>query len=293
MPEESSPLRTYGDPERSSFWIRDLAPSHGESVTSAVPLVANLTVFACVRGGTAWFEDGQGGSIGLTGPQLGIGATGRSGAVLRRNASTDGILVGFRRRILGESLDRHRPALLPGLIDRVYPGDHPAPPFSAPLSELVRGRWIEEFRNPPVSGAAANFWYESKIREFIAIGCFPRPSVESEFFCSRQKRLAADRIESAKAWLEAHYDEPLSLTVLAREAGCSTHYLSRTFSEATGKTISQYLRGLRIEKAARLISSGRFNVSEAAVEVGYQSLSHFSKAFLKEMGCLPSRYQGI
>ena len=56
-------------------------------------------------------------------------------------------------------------------------------------------------------------------------------------------------------------------------------------------TISQYVRKLRIETAAELIVSGQCNVSEAAVEVGYQSLSHFSKAFQQVKGCLPSKYE--
>jgi AraC-like DNA-binding protein len=56
-------------------------------------------------------------------------------------------------------------------------------------------------------------------------------------------------------------------------------------------TISQYVRKLRIEAAAELIVSGKYNISEAAVEVGYQSLSHFSKAFQQVKGCLPSKYE--
>jgi len=56
-------------------------------------------------------------------------------------------------------------------------------------------------------------------------------------------------------------------------------------------TLSQYLRKRRIERAADLIVTGRCNVSEAAIEVGYRSMSHFSKAFQKEKGCLPSKFE--
>lgn len=292
MPDETTQSPHYGDPNRSSFWVQNLSPTD-TGRTSSITFSGDLIVFICLRSGTGWFEDGFGGSVGLSASEMGVGATGKSGASLRRNAGTDGVIVGFRVPILRESLERHRTSLLPGLVDLAFAEQKPGLPVTISLPDHIRGRWIDEFRNPPVAGPATTFWHESKIREFIAVGCFAAQSAEGEFFCSRQKRLAADRIEGAKAWLEAHYDEPLSLSDLARHAGCSTHYLSRTFSEATGKTISQYLRGLRIEKAARLISSGRFNVSEAAIEVGYQSLSHFSKAFLKEKGCLPSRYSGF
>jgi AraC-like DNA-binding protein len=66
--------------------------------------------------------------------------------------------------------------------------------------------------------------------------------------------------------------------------------LSRTFSQELGVTIPQYLRQLRMERAAALLLSGKFNVTEAAFEVGYASLSHFSQAFCQTMGCCPNLY---
>jgi AraC-like DNA-binding protein len=57
-----------------------------------------------------------------------------------------------------------------------------------------------------------------------------------------------------------------------------------------GLTLSNWLRRARIEKAATLIATGRCNVSEAALEVGYQSFSHFSRAFAEEKGVPPSQW---
>ncbi len=55
-------------------------------------------------------------------------------------------------------------------------------------------------------------------------------------------------------------------------------------------TIPQYVRQLRMERAADLLLSGRHNVTEAAMEVGYSSLSHFSKAFCTTIGCCPALF---
>ena len=55
-------------------------------------------------------------------------------------------------------------------------------------------------------------------------------------------------------------------------------------------TIPQYVRQIRMERAAELLKSGKFNVTEAALEVGYNSLSHFSQAFCETMGCCPGLY---
>ncbi|MEI8080957.1 MAG: helix-turn-helix transcriptional regulator, partial [Actinomycetes bacterium] len=65
---------------------------------------------------------------------------------------------------------------------------------------------------------------------------------------------------------------------------------SRTFSREMGLTIPQYLRQIRMERAAELLKSGKCNVTEAALEVGYNSLSHFSHAFCETMGCCPGLY---
>jgi AraC-like DNA-binding protein len=45
-----------------------------------------------------------------------------------------------------------------------------------------------------------------------------------------------------------------------------------------------------MERAAELLRSGRYNVTEAALEVGYSSLSHFSQAFCQVIGCCPGLY---
>lgn len=154
-------------------------------------------------------------------------------------------------------------------------------------------RLAGELKTVPVPDAAAHFWYESRLLECIALTGFKAAEhQESEFFCTRQKRLAQQRIAKSKQYLAAHSDEPLCLGALAKHVGCSASYLCRLFSEQTGSTISQHLRSLRIQRAAALLRTGNFNVSEVAVEVGYQSLSHFSKAFREEKGCLPSRYLG-
>ena len=77
---------------------------------------------------------------------------------------------------------------------------------------------------------------------------------------------------------------------LGKKIGCSHFYLSRIFSAQTGQTITQHLRQLRMEKAAELLKSREYNVTEVAIEVGYSSLSHFSAAFQETFGCCPGLY---
>ena len=151
-----------------------------------------------------------------------------------------------------------------------------------------------QLSDPPVEGDALGFWYTAKVMEVLALHLFrpgdlPKQETE-EPFCLSRKRILNDRVSMVNEWLEEYLDEALDLKRLAAHVGCAPHYLSRLFSKEVGKTISQQLRSMRVEKAAELMNSGRFNVTEAAFEVGYNSLSHFTKAFTVEKGVKPSDY---
>ena len=148
---------------------------------------------------------------------------------------------------------------------------------------------IAHLLHPPVLQGARQLWYQGKVLQIMAEFFFERRN-EEELFCDRQKRLARERVERVVTLLRRHLAEPLSLEEIGCEVGCSPFHLSRTFSAETGLTIPQYLRRLRMERAAELLQSGKYNVTEAAMEVGYSSLSHFSQGFCQEMGRCPGLY---
>ena len=147
---------------------------------------------------------------------------------------------------------------------------------------------VASLAEPPVAKAAQILWYQSKALELMAHFLFAPK--DPEFFCMRQKRVNRERVERVKEILARDLANPPSLEMLGQEVGCSPFYLSRIFSREVGLTIPQYLRNLRMERAAELLRSGRYNVTEAATEVGYSSLSHFSKAFCETIGCCPVLY---
>ena len=80
------------------------------------------------------------------------------------------------------------------------------------------------------------------------------------------------------------------LEELSRQVGVSQFYLSRIFSQEMRMTIPQFLRQIRMQKAASYLAAGSHNVTEAAFAVGYSSLGHFSKSFCEVMGCCPTLY---
>jgi len=156
-------------------------------------------------------------------------------------------------------------------------------PLSSALEALIVG-----LRNPPVNLSARAIWYQAKVLELVAQLFFD--TAGPELFCSRQKRMARERTEAIMILLRNRLQDPPTLDELSKQIGCSPFHLSRNFSEQTGMTIPQYLRQVRMERAAELLRSGSYNVTEVAFTVGYSSLGHFSKSFCEVIGCCPSLY---
>ncbi|RBP36620.1 AraC-like DNA-binding protein [Roseimicrobium gellanilyticum] len=91
--------------------------------------------------------------------------------------------------------------------------------------------------------------------------------------------------------LDADHLKVPSLEELAKTVGVSPFQLSRSFHQHHGVTIPGYVRRLRMNRAAELLSSTNLSVTEIALEVGYQSLSAFVRGFQREQGRVPTRYR--
>jgi AraC-like DNA-binding protein len=198
------------------------------------------------------------------------------------------VTVEFSNRRLQEQLADCEGDLDPQLRAAIFPKKESSIVSSARPMTAEQHQVVTSLLTPPVSKPAQSLWYQSKALELMSHFLFAPK--DPEFFCMRQKRVARDRVERTKELLARDLANPPGLETLGREVGCSPFYLSRSFSREVGLTIPQYLRKLRMERAAELLRSGRYNVTEAATEVGYASLSHFSKAFCETIGCCPVLY---
>ncbi len=148
---------------------------------------------------------------------------------------------------------------------------------------------ITRLRRPPVVASAQSLWYQVRALDLVVEFLF-QPHDETEFFCSRQQRVVRERVEKVKTILRDNLADPPLLDELARLINSSPFYLSRMFKQDTGMTITQFLREIRMDQAAELLRTGRCNVTEAAMAVGYSSLGHFSTTFQQTFGCCPGLY---
>lgn len=198
------------------------------------------------------------------------------------------ITIEFSRSFLREHFQSSAEGLHP-LARAVVAGEATASQISRPeLLTMTLQQMVENLRQCPVYTPAQEIWFRSKALE-IGSHLFFHPATTDKRY-SRTQRLARERVEKAMTILREQMQKPPSLNELARMMNCSPYYLSRQFAQAGGMTMQQYLRQIRMERAAELLRTGKCNVTEAAYEVGYNSLSHFSSAFHEMFGCCPGLY---
>jgi AraC-like DNA-binding protein len=91
------------------------------------------------------------------------------------------------------------------------------------------------------------------------------------------------------AWVRKHYREPLSVERLAEDCAMSVSGLHHRFKAATAQSPVQFQKLLRLQEARRLLVQGTHDATTAAYEVGYQSLSHFTREYRRLFGVTPGR----
>ena len=79
---------------------------------------------------------------------------------------------------------------------------------------------------------------------------------------------------------------------LSREMGMSRTLLYKKILALTGKSPVEFIRVLRLKRAALLLQKSQLNVSEITFRVGFKDPKYFRKHFLKEFGVLPSKFSG-
>ena len=83
--------------------------------------------------------------------------------------------------------------------------------------------------------------------------------------------------------------KPLSMSELARLSGRSLSAFKRDFEEHFHVPPGQWIRHKRLEHAQFLLRNTPKNVSEVSMEIGYESVSHFIKAYKQQFGSTPKR----
>ena len=125
-------------------------------------------------------------------------------------------------------------------------------------------------------------------RETTARGTVIDPTPSEIVITSVDEKL----IEKAIRYVEDNISRSdLSVEELARELGMSRVHLYKRLLQITGKSPIEFIRVIRLKRAAQLLRESQLHVSEVAYEVGFNQPKYFSRYFKEEFGVLPSVYQ--
>lgn len=96
--------------------------------------------------------------------------------------------------------------------------------------------------------------------------------------------------EWMKAYIQAHLQEPITASDLARAAGYSQYHATRMFKSETGLSPFEYIRRERLRSSAHALRNGKPKVIDVALDFVFDSHEGFTRAFSKGFGINPKKY---
>lgn len=177
------------------------------------------------------------------------------------------------------------------LIDIHLPGDN-----GLQLCTFVRNNFTTACI---VITAFQDFDYARQSIKLQVMDYLTKPVIEKELYQSLSSFITnygtdkfSPDILQVLEYIQNNYAQKLSLQHLAGIIHVSPTYLSRKFSEETGKNFQEYVVELRVGRAKELMKLNPF-ISMGAIseQTGFSSQNHFSSAFKKYTGMSPSVYK--
>lgn len=98
-------------------------------------------------------------------------------------------------------------------------------------------------------------------------------------------------VARARDIIETGFMNELRLGNVARRVGLSAGHFCKLFRKVTGVNFVDYVTEVRVEKVKNLLRNPHYRISEAAYEVGFQSISQFNRSFRKVVGASPQSYR--
>ena len=146
---------------------------------------------------------------------------------------------------------------------------------------------VHNLFNCPLQGSLGNLMLEGCFQQFVALQLdqFVQPSPVRESLSRRDREL----MHAVKDYLIATFQDNHSLLALSRQFGVNPNKLKKSFKALFGVPVIEYLYGLKMQHARKLLYDQRMNVSEVSAIVGYKNANHFATAFKRKFGVNPSK----
>ncbi|MES2128657.1 MAG: AraC family transcriptional regulator [Pseudomonadota bacterium] len=139
-----------------------------------------------------------------------------------------------------------------------------------------------------MAGALATTWCDGLMTALVSylLEHYAKPAAPM-----RADGLAGWRLQKVLAHIDEHLGEEVPVLAMAESCGMSEAHFSREFRKAVGQPPHQYMTKLRLERASAALLSGQARIIDIAFELGFNDVSHFSRAFALRYGVPPTVYR--
>lgn len=176
----------------------------------------------------------------------------------------------------------HIPFLNEGFKEKKYYGQEAVTPgMAVVLSQLM---------SQSVNSALKSVYLKGKVYELIALYFNKNGETDAEQcpFLADEANVA--KIKRAKEIILENLTEPPTLQELSNKIALPLKKLKEGFRQIYGDSVYGYLLNHKMDLALKLLESGKYNVNEVGLKVGYSTASHFIAAFKKKYGTTPKKY---
>lgn len=100
----------------------------------------------------------------------------------------------------------------------------------------------------------------------------------------------AEKIKTALEFMDKNYGEEIAIADVAAACYFSQYHFMRFFKKYMGMSCGEYLKNLRLEKAAQAFARGNTIILDVAMDAGFRNLSYFYREFQKKYGYTPKQF---
>ena len=100
----------------------------------------------------------------------------------------------------------------------------------------------------------------------------------------------AEKIKAALEFMDQNYGEEIAIADVAAACYFSQYHFMRFFKKYMGMSCGEYLKNLRLEKAAKAFAAGNTGIMDVAMDSGFRNLSYFYREFQKKYGYTPKQF---
>lgn len=131
---------------------------------------------------------------------------------------------------------------------------------------------------------------KAKMLELIAVA-YKHDLLTRQVREGREEAGTVENLKKVLQYIGEHYSSPIRLSELAELVNMNEQYFCRYFKKNIGKTITEYINVIRVEKAATALAETEDKIIDIASACGFDNTGYFIRRFKKEKGMTPSEYR--